>query len=115
MNWRPKDWENLWDKQPSDCLATPSPVWEAGADAMLEAVCEEIGKALLTDVETDKCTPSNEQLEAFLAEPDDEAASDIRATYPEMFKIIGRCILYGRNIKQAQLDKILDLFQKEAA
>jgi len=44
MNWRPKDWENLWDKQPSDCLATPSPVWEAGADAMLEAVCEEIGK-----------------------------------------------------------------------
>ena len=38
MNWRPKGWKNLWDKQPSDCLATPSPVWEAGADAMLEAL-----------------------------------------------------------------------------
>ena len=84
------------------------------ADAILALICEEIGKVLLTDDEADNCTPSTEQVEAYLAEPDDEVAAGLRVSYPTAFRIIGRFTLYGRNIAQAQLDKILALLQKEA-
>jgi len=69
---------------------------------------DKIRGALLTEEERDNCTPTDEQLESYLAEPDDEVARKLRSECPEMFRITGRCILYGRNIAQAQIQKILD-------
>jgi hypothetical protein len=59
----------------------------------------------LSDEEIDACTPTDEQLEKYLAEPDDEVAARIRALDPKIFRLIGRCLLYGKNIAQAQLTK----------
>ena len=37
--WRPDDWDNGWDKQrEEDGMASKAEIFEAGADAMLEAV-----------------------------------------------------------------------------
>jgi len=94
-----------------DIITDPDSTPNEQADQILALICGEIGKGMLTDEETDKCTPSSEQLEAFLAEPDDEVAAELKASDPDAFRIIGRCILYGRNIRQAQLNKALALFQ----
>ncbi len=59
---------------------------------------------LLMEEEQDACTPTNEQLEAYLAEPDDEVAAKIRAADPEKFREICRGILHGDNIAKAQRD-----------
>jgi len=64
-------------------------------------------KVVLSKEERDNCTPSDKQLEDFLAEPDDEVAAKLRKEDPKMFRVIGQCLLYGRNIAQAQLDKVL--------
>ena len=59
---------------------------------------------VISEKEQDDCTPTNEEVENYLAEPDDEIAANLRASYPEMFKIIGRCLLYGKKIAKAQRD-----------
>ena len=82
-------------------------------DHIIEAICEGIEKGLLTEEERDNCTPTNDQLEKYLAEPDDEIAAEIRAFYPTTFRIIGRCLLYGRNIAQAQVKKSLSLLKEK--
>jgi len=69
----------------------PRPHFEAGADAMLKAVCEEIGKAVLAEDEMEHAV-----LDTFWAEGQDQ--SDDRR--------------YDKAIAQAQLDKILALLQK---
>ncbi len=63
----------------------------------------------LTDEERDACMPSKEQLEAYLAEPDDEIAGELRESLDtETFQLLATLILYGRNIAQAQLNKALN-------
>ena len=59
---------------------------------------------VLSDKEQDACTPTKEQLASYLAEPDDEVAANIRKEHPDEFIQIGRVILYGKNIAQAQRD-----------
>ena len=68
---------------------------------------------LLTEKEQDACTPKKEQMEAYLAEPDDEVAAILRAENPEKFRQVARAILYGKNIAKAQLAK--DDTRKEAS
>jgi hypothetical protein len=60
---------------------------------------------LLTDEEEDNCYPTNEQLEKYSGEPDDEIAADIRKNHPEKFNKIIKQILWGKNIAKAQLVK----------
>ena len=59
---------------------------------------------LLTDKEEDYCAPTLEQLEAYLATPDDEVAAEVRKNYPKEFVKIGRAILWGKNIAKKQRD-----------
>lgn len=65
-------------------IAIPVPDWEAAADQILEAIREEIEKGLLTDKEIDV-----------------EARTRPRQTWLE----------YGRDMAQAQLQKILALLK----
>lgn len=46
MNWRPEGWKNPYLVEPHSSVARTSdaPIYEAGADAMLEAIREEIEK-----------------------------------------------------------------------
>ena len=81
---------------------------EAQRDADHKYYQDKIRGALLTEEERDNCTPTDEQLEDYLNEPDDEVARKLRLEYPEIFKIEGNYLLYGRNIAQAQIQKILD-------
>ena len=75
---------------------------------------ELIEQARLTPKEQDACTPSKEQLDAYLAEPDDGVAYALRLTIStEDFRQIGRVILYGRNIAEAQLTKFFSIVIKE--
>src|SRR3990167_6209211 len=62
---------------------------------------------LLTEEERDSCTPTTEQLEQYMAMPDDRVASEIRNSLPDMFREICRAILYGQNIAKAQREKTL--------
>jgi hypothetical protein len=57
---------------------------------------------LLTDEEEDRCTPTKEEIDAYLAEPDDAIA---KALTPEEKRLVAKCVLYGKKIKQAQLAK----------
>ena len=88
MNWRPKDWKNP-HHITVDSSGRPfrynHDAYEGGADAMLPAVCWEIGKSLLTDEE-------------------------IRAANPDEC-VCG--ISDARAMCQAQLGKILAMLQKE--
>jgi len=59
---------------------------------------------VMSPEEQDKCTPTDEQLEAYLAEPDDDVAARLREADPKMFRIVGRCLLYGQNIAKAQAE-----------
>jgi len=59
---------------------------------------------VMSEEEQDSCTPTDEESKAYLGEPDDEVAAKLRATYPEMFRVIGRCLLYGRKIAKAQTE-----------
>ena len=93
MNWRPKDWKNPYLRTgESDYGNTRAKIHEAGADAMLKAVCEEIGKALLTDEEV---------LESSRVATFDDAGNLLQNGY-----LTGRC-----QVAQAQLGKILALLQ----
>jgi len=62
---------------------------------------------LLTDKEQDACTPTDQDLEAYLATSDDAVAARLREKHPEQFRLIGRSILYGLNIAKAQREKTL--------
>ena len=94
-------------------LRNPLLTLDDRTDQTLSLLIEEIKKAGLTDAEQDSCTPIDEQLEKYLAEPDDTVAAELRLQYPKTFRIIGRCILYGRNIRQAQLQKILKKMEEK--
>ena len=54
-NWRPEDWDKndplLTEADWDDSADIGEKCYEAGADAMLEAISEEIEKGLLTDEE----------------------------------------------------------------
>ena len=58
MNWRPENWKNphivipVSARQAGKYERFYHNLFEEGADAMLQAVCEKIGKELLTDEET---------------------------------------------------------------
>lgn len=56
---------------------------------------------LLTADEMDECTATTEQLESYLAEPDDRIAADLSLTEK---RLISKCVLYGVNIAKAQRD-----------
>ncbi len=55
----------------------------------------------LTDEEQDDCVATKEQLESYMAEPDDEVAAKIRVEHPNEFVMIAKGILYGSNIAKA--------------
>jgi hypothetical protein len=57
---------------------------------------------LLTDEEEDRCTPTKKEIEAYLAEPDDTTA---KALTEQEKRLVAKCVLYGKKIKQAQLSK----------
>lgn len=92
MSWRPKDWIKETQKAVnrfiptwSECSHDEREIFEAGADAILEAACKKIEKGLLTKEERDAVY--------------DNLSS--KATCGE--ERIAFC--------QAQLQKILDLFK----
>lgn len=60
---------------------------------------------ILTDGEEDACTPTPEQIEAYLAEPDDKIAKELDRKLKRHAAI---SILYGRNCARAQLKKIYE-------
>ena len=89
-NWRPEGWKKLSQLEKerpfmpepfNGRLPTKHTYFEAGADAMLGAITEEIEKGLLTEEEIDI-----------------EARAKARYSWLE----------YGKDIAQAQLQKILD-------
>ncbi len=80
-----------------------------------EACKPDQSSRLLTPEEQDACTPTKEQLDAYLAEPDDEVAAKIRVEHPEKFREIGRAILYGKNIAKAQDAKTASIKDAEIA
>ena len=57
----------------------------------------------LTSAEMDNCTPTREQLENYLAEPDDKLATSLDLVEK---RLIAKAILYGENIAHAQLKKV---------
>ena len=60
---------------------------------------------LLTDEEQDACSPTGKQVATYLIEPDDMVATKLRQELsPETFRVIAKCILYGKNIAKAQRD-----------
>lgn len=62
---------------------------------------EEQDDRLLTSEEQDACTPSKEQIEKYLVEPNDAVASALSS---EDKYLVAKCILYGTNIAKAQRD-----------
>ena len=58
---------------------------------------------LLTAREQDDCTPSTEQLEAYLDEPDDAVARSLNIRDK---RLVAKCVLYGENIARAQLKEV---------
>lgn len=54
----------------------------------------------ITDEEQDACTPTNEEVDAYLAEPDDAIAAILT---PQEKRLAARTILYGRKVADAQL------------
>jgi len=54
----------------------------------------------LSEEAQDACAPSKEQVEEYLAEPDDAIAALLSL---EEKQLVAKCILYGRNIAQEQL------------
>ena len=71
---------------------------------MNKKVEELVEKLRLTEKEQDECVATSEQLEAYLREPDDEEAANLSQ---EEKRLVAKCILYGVNIAQAQLNKVL--------
>jgi hypothetical protein len=62
-----------------------------------------LGETVLSELEQDACTPTKEQLDAYLATPDDEIAAQLRKELtPDGFRGLGRYILYGINIAHKQ-------------
>ena len=59
---------------------------------------------VMTEEEQDNCTPTQQQVQAYLAEPDDELAKKMRLAEPRMFRTMAKVILYGRNIAQVQAE-----------
>ena len=95
MNWRPKDWKNPYLRAgESDYGNTRAKIHEAGAGAMLKAVCEEIENSLLTDEEV---------LESSRVATFDDAGNLLQNGY-----LTGRC-----QVARAQVGKILTMLQKE--
>ena len=66
--------------------------------------------SLLTDEEQDGCMPSEEQLEAYMAEPDDAIAASLSEKDK---RLVAKFILCGRNIAKAQERKTLKAVAKE--
>ncbi len=60
--------------------------------------------SLLTDEEQDACMPTEEQLEAYLAEPDDAVAASLSEKDK---RLVAKFILCGRNIANASQAKTL--------
>ncbi|KKN62233.1 hypothetical protein LCGC14_0513700 [marine sediment metagenome] len=60
--------------------------------------------SLLTEEEQDRCMPSDEQLEAYLAEPDDAVAA---ALTEKDKRLVAKFILLGRNVADASQTKTL--------
>lgn len=58
---------------------------------------------ILTDEEEDACVPTEAELEAYLAEPDDTLA---RCLPPETKCLVAKGILYGKKVARAQAKKI---------
>jgi len=63
---------------------------------------------LLTSEEQDACTPTKEELDAYMSEPDDAVAASI--SDPIIKRHIGRGILYGSKISKTQLAKAAPIF-----
>ena len=70
---------------------------------------------VISDEEQDNCVPTEEQLDAYLATPDDEVAAKIRRENPEASREIGKHILWGNNIAQAQRDASDDYWEDSNA
>ncbi len=87
---------------PYSCYETNG--WECKYQPKPEPAKPEVllGETVLTELEQDKCTPTKEQLDAYLAAPDDEIAAKLHREYPEKFVLIAKSILYGQNIAKAQ-------------
>lgn len=107
MSFRPEGWDKeirrLLGKMPQ-ANSTEGQIFgitcfEAGADAMLEAVCEEIEKALLTDEEI------MQTLWVIFSGSSNVVSAEITLTPDD----IG---IANRKIAKAQLQKILDLLKE---
>jgi len=75
------------------------------ANKLLSEVRAEIEKCGLTDEEIDALTPSDEEIEAYLAEPDDKIAASLD---PATKRLVARVILLTRKVAQAMKEKILE-------
>jgi len=65
---------------------------------------------LLTPEEQDNCSPSEAQLEAYLAKPNDKIAESLTVSEK---RLVAKCILYGENIMKAALAKAEPLIRKD--
>ena len=65
---------------------------------------------LLTDEEIDNLSPTHEEVDTYLAEPDDEVAASLD---PRTKRMVARIILHTRKVAQAQDTKSNELTLKE--
>jgi len=77
--WRPDNWKNGWSsKREEDGMCSKAEIFEAGADAMLKALCTDENRLECVDSFHDVCgrVVSEKKLKGWLAFIPDEGAQD---------------------------------------
>ena len=86
-----------------------------GHSTMIEQKPVKAVMSVISEEQQDACKPTDEQLKAYLATPDDSVAAYIRKEFPDEFPKIGRAILWGQNIAKRQRDADLKVHLAEIA